>query len=186
MQNMVGFWMRPENLPGFIGGLLVSLAIMVGPLFSAYEFSDTSFAISVVQGADWNCVSDMKRDGSGLLEFSGRGLEVVVFYGSSPKLRTSEGAVRAFLEEAGNQIDSLKVISADTITLWGMGAYQATYAGFAEDTSRVGRIYSLVQGERFVTLIFVKKGAKTLSDKDEYSISEFIRGIEVKIKRDGG
>lgn len=161
---------------------LLVLFVIAGPLFSAYEFADTSFAISVIQGADWNCVSDMKQDGSGLLELSGRGLEVVVFYGKSPKLKTSQGAVQAFLEEAGKQIDSLSVIGEDTVTLWAANGYYATYTGFAEEKDRVGRIYSLVQGEGFVTVILVKKGAKGFSEKDESAIKEFLQGIEVNIK----
>lgn len=155
---------------------------MAGPLFSAYEFADTSFAISVIQTADWNCVSDMIQDGSGFLEFSGKGLEVVVFYGKSPKLKTSQGAVQAFLEEAGKQIDSFLVAGEDTVTLWGDAGYLATYTGFAEEKDRVGRIYSLVVGESFVTVILVKKGAKGFSEKDESAIKEFIGGIEVNIK----
>ncbi len=166
----------------FLGSVAAALAVLAGPAFSAYEFADTSFAISVVQSADWNCTSDIIRDGSGILEFSGRGLEAVVFYGKSPKLKTSQGAVRAFLDEAGRQIDSLSVSREDTLTLWGYPAYQADYTGFAENTNRVGRIYSLVVGESFVTVILVVKGTKSFSDKDEAGIREFLSGIEVRIK----
>ncbi len=168
--------------PVFLGRVLIVLAILAGPLFSAYEFADTSFAITIVQSADWNCTSDMIRGGSGLLEFSGRGLETLIFYGKSPKLKTSHGAVRAFLDEAGRQIDSLAVVSEDTITLWGYPACMADYTGFAENMSRVGRIYSLVVGESFVTVILVRKGARAFSEKDESAIREFLGGIGVRIK----
>ena len=161
---------------------LLVLFFLVGPLFSAYEFSDTSFAISIIQTGDWNCVSDMKQGGSGLLEFSGKGLDAVVFYGKSPKLKTSQGAVRAFLEEAARQIDSLSVIAEDTATLWNKAGYTATYTGFAEHKDRIGRIYSVVQGESFITVILVKKGAKSFSERDESAIREFLLGIEVNIK----
>lgn len=167
---------------GFLGSVVAATAVLVGPASSAYEFADTSFAISVVQSADWNCTSDMIRDGSGILEFSGRGLEAIVFYGKSPKLKTSQGAVRAFLDEARRQIDSLSVAREDTLTLWGYSACVADYTGFAENTNRVGRIYSLVVGESFVTVILVRRGARAFSDKDEAGIRGFLAGIEVRIK----
>ncbi|MGB9590409.1 MAG: hypothetical protein ACPL68_05925, partial [Candidatus Hydrothermia bacterium] len=88
---------------------LLVLFLFAGPLFAAYEFADTSSAISIIQSADWDCTSDMIQGGFGLLEFSGRDLEAVVFYGKSPKLKTSQGAVRAFLEETSRQVDSLAV-----------------------------------------------------------------------------
>ncbi|MGC8893869.1 MAG: hypothetical protein ACP5QG_03365 [candidate division WOR-3 bacterium] len=47
---------------------------------------------------------------------------------------------------------------------------------------RIGRIYSLVSGESFVTVILVKKGAKAFSEKDESAINGFLGGIWVKIK----
>lgn len=116
------------------------------------------------------------------MEFSGKGLDAVVFYGKSPKLKTSQGAVRAFLEEAARQIDSLSVIAEDTATLWNKAGYTATYTGFAEHKDRIGRIYSVVQGESFITVILVKKGAKSFSERDESAIREFLLGIEVNIK----
>lgn len=181
--------MALKSLPGSRGQhynfhmrKLLALFFVAGPLFAAYEFSDTSFAISVIQAADWNCVSDMKQDGSGILEFSGKGLEAVIFYGKSPKLKTSQGAVRAFLEEATRQIDSLSLVAEDTVTLWNRPGYCATYRGFAEGKDRAGRIYSLVEGESFITVILVKKGAKRFSEREESAIREFLQGIEVNIK----
>ena len=165
---------------------ILSLALLCGVALGAYDFSDEDFAINLLEKADWNCVSDMTQKGAGVFQFDGRGLSVVLKYGTDSLWTSTDAYVDNLLARADSLMDSLFVTGRDTMTLWGGTASVVNYRGFAWDGQRAGRIVALMGNRKLVAVIFVKLGTLEFTAKDETAIAEFLPGIEVDMKGPGG
>ncbi len=157
--------------------LAVAAVLLPGLAKGAYEFSDRASGLSITLPADWECTTDIVKENTGVFEFSGMGLGVVLQYDVGRNWQSSQQRAEYIIDKAKSTMDNLQVISEDSLVLWGLPAHEIVYRASFQKTNRIARVISVVSKTASLSIIFVRENADEWQSGDQKVMQSFLKGV---------